>query len=98
MIAGMGGCEAGAHRAVMDQDVNVIGQFRIMTGSQPEDKAFYQIAADLVPDGYCQDEHQHPPPTFPAEIKSNEYQKEEVNGHPEFHFPQEWEDKVRNRA
>ena len=98
MIAGMGGRKAGAYGTVVDQDVDAISQIRVMTGTQTEDKAFYQIAADLISDGDRQDEHQHPPPTFPAKIKGNEYQEEEVNGHPEFHFPQEWEDKVGNRA
>ena len=87
MIAGMGRRETGAHRAIMDQDTDVVSQFGVMTGTQPEDKAFYQVAADLVPDGDRQDEHQHPSPTLPAEVKGNEHQEEEIKGHPEFHFP-----------
>lgn len=69
-----------------------------MAGTQPENETFYQVAADLIPDGDSYDEHQDPSPAFFTEINGNEYQKKEVNRHPEFHFPQEREDKVRNRA
>ena len=82
----------------MDQDADAVGQFRIVTGAQPEDKAFYQVAADLVPDGDCQNEHQDPPPAFSAKINGNEHQEKEIEGHPEFHFPQKRKDKVSNRA
>ena len=98
MIAGVGRSETRALRAVMDQDADVIGQFGVMAGAQPENQTFYQVAADLIADGDGQDEHQYPPPTLSAEINGNEYQKKEVNGHPEFHLPQKRNDKVRNRA
>lgn len=82
----------------MNQDADAVCQFGVMTGAQPEDKAFYQVAADLVPDGDCQDEHQYPPPALSTKIKGNEYQEKEVEGHPEFHFPQEGKDKVGSGA
>jgi len=94
----MGRRETGALRAVMDQDTDIVGQFGMMTGAQPEDKAFYQVAADLVPDCHRQDEHQRPPPAFYTEIEDNEHQEKEIEGHPEFHFPEKRKDKVTGSA
>ena len=68
--------------AIIGQETHIVCQQGILTGPEPEDEVFHQVAADQVADYGGHDQGNGPPPAFQAEIQGNKDQEEKVKRHP----------------
>ena len=94
MITGVRRGKTGTHGTITHQYPDIVGKFRVMTGSQTENKTFYDITAHLVAERGRHHQQKRPSPAFFAKIESNKHKEKEVKRHPEFRFPQKGEKKV----
>jgi len=76
MIAGMGGSETRALRAIIYEYAYLVAHKRIAAWPVAENQILYHPAAGQVTHNACHDEREGPPPTLLAKIDCRENQQE----------------------